>query len=176
MQVDASTASTSAPSACLHLCFSHCCQAPTWREWAEFRRPILPLAATRLFAHSPVQSTPSERLRQPYFLINTALIQSSLVPLCRLAQSSMLYFWAACSIYGLDASDREGLLALGNMAAEEVVLLFLTARPALHASAEQRAAFDLPSRSLRRALCSGALFACGLAAPQPQALVLQRCR
>ena len=73
-------------------------------------------------------------------------------------------------------SDREVLLAPGRMAAEEVVLLFLTARLALHASAEQRAAFDLPSRSLRRALCSGALIACGLAAPQPQALVLQRCR
>ena len=38
------------------------------------------------------------------------------------------------------------------------MLLFLTARPALHASAEQRAAFDLPGRSLRRALCLGVPF------------------
>ena len=62
------------------------------------------------------------------------------------------------------------------MAAEEVVLLFLTARPALHATAEQRAAFDLPGRSLRRALCTEALVSCGLAGPQPQTLTLRHCR
>ena len=64
----------------------------------------------------------------------------------------------------LAATDREGSLASGAMEAEEVVLFFLTSRPAPHASAGQRAAFDLPGRSLRRASCSAAPLLCAASA------------
>ena len=40
------------------------------------------------------------------------------------------------------------------------MLFFLTCRPARHASAEQRDAFDLPGRSLRRAPRSAASRSC----------------